>query len=212
MNNQRQEEFKVVDNPINFKYNISEAKTQMERWKKYINIFGWIFLIYGLIRNIGIIADIIYSNENIFGKDKPFGYDGTSHEIWPIVIVVEILSLLENISYIYLGRKWNKISISPTNSNTWKLCKTALYVAIFNILTNLIKLLLSLSIASNLIINSYNQKNPSTQPANNSGTANQNNDFIIKLTNNLILMTCLYGISSVLCYNQNRIIKIFITI
>ena len=103
--NQRPKEFKAVDNPINFNYKVSEAKTRVDSWKKYINIVGWILDIYGFIKTIELIFDIISIDEKKFEKDKYFGFDGTSYDFWPIIIVIAFLSLLENISYIYLGKK-----------------------------------------------------------------------------------------------------------
>ena len=92
-------------------------------------------------------------------------------------------------------------------------CVNQLYMLqVFNIITLLIKTLLSLSFASNLVMNSNDEKDPSTQPTNNSerdsGTTNQNNVLIIRLTSDLASMKCLFNISTIFCYN-NKTIKIY---
>ena len=109
-------------------------------------------------------------------KNKYLYFDGKIFDFWLIILVIKILSICENISYIYFGRKLNKIKLSSTNLNTRKLCKSALYVASYNIVINLIKIILLLSFATNLKKNSDNRKD-SSSPTNNMDPSSPTNNM-----------------------------------
>ena len=63
MDNQRPSEFKTADSFGDFKYNISKAKLLAERWKNFINIFGWCLNAYGSYQIILIIDTLINYDE-----------------------------------------------------------------------------------------------------------------------------------------------------
>ena len=133
--NQRQraniEEVQPVDALMITTYKLSDTKSVVEQWRKYINIFGWFLIVYGSFEVTVIFFSLLLVDSVEYEVVKP---DGSSDIIYSSIIweiIDRILSDLSSMSIIFLGMWWRNISKLPVRSETWELWKAALYVAAF---------------------------------------------------------------------------------
>ena len=131
-------------------YKLFNAKSVVDQWRKYINIFGWFLIIYGSLELIVKIFSILLVDSVEYEVIKP---DGSSDSIYSSIIWEMIDRILSNcwcVGIIFIGTwklcfkdsaiyitifqaviRWRNISSLPTKSETWKLWKTAIYITIF---------------------------------------------------------------------------------
>ena len=124
-------ENKPFDDLIITTYKLSDTKSVVEKWRKYINIFGWFLIVYGSLELIAIFFSLLLVDSVEYEVIKPDGSSDTIYSsiIWEIIN--RILSDFTSMSIIFLGMWWRGISSLPTRSETWKLWKVALFITAF---------------------------------------------------------------------------------
>ena len=124
-------------------YKISDTRTTVEQWKYYINILGWFLICYGSLGLILVFLGLVFADSQEFEITKPDGSFDTYYTSITFEVISRLLSNLSNISIIILGIGWRKASSRTTRAETWGVCKTAFYIAIFQAVIILIQFYLS---------------------------------------------------------------------
>ena len=139
------------------KYKITNTELMVQQWKLYIDIFGWILIGYGALELIIIILSIVLTDSEEYEVIKP---DGTSDIIYDSVlleIMNKVFFILSSISIIVLGIGWRNASSTATRTDTWKLCKSALFVASFQAVVILIRFIFAV-VAISDVINKWQER------------------------------------------------------
>ena len=110
-------------------YKLFEAQSQVSKWKKIINIFGWVCIVYGTCGVLANIVALIFVDAQDFEVKGPGNrYEEFDYPIGPQVVDV-ILNAVAYLTIVILGNNWRKTCLSPTRYETWVLCKRAIFIA-----------------------------------------------------------------------------------
>ena len=139
-------------------YKLFEAQSQVSKWRYYVNIIGWIFIVVGSLGAFANLIGMIFIDSQDFEIRGPKNrYEEFDYPIGP-QIVDKALDAMAGVSTfipelplnilfklfiirctVVLGISWRKVALSPTRADTWTLCKKAMFIAFAQVIILVIR-------------------------------------------------------------------------
>jgi hypothetical protein len=121
-------------NPVNVLqgpgYRIVQAQTQVSKWAWYIKIFAYICIVFGVMKTVGGILQLLNPMSYEFEVMNDQGYEEVIHLPEAAILLACFLDSLRGIVTLVTGLQCLKAVKQPTRFGTWMLFKRVVWLQV----------------------------------------------------------------------------------